>query len=95
MIVSSLVVYYHHVLDVHCPSSVCPFYDIETLTPEQVLLFALDNTIVATIQPAIVETFNDQQSLAWIGVSFVLGQVVILPVCVIISILVLYSLTDD
>ncbi|KAB5571970.1 major facilitator superfamily domain-containing protein [Coniochaeta sp. 2T2.1] len=45
-----------------------------------VLLFALDNTIVATIQPSIVETFNDQQSLAWIGVSFVVGQVVILPV---------------
>ncbi|SPQ21900.1 d2a4af0b-e72f-40ed-9e3b-a3685d7dc991 [Thermothielavioides terrestris] len=45
-----------------------------------VLLFALDNTIVATIQPSIVETFNDQQSLAWIGVSFVLGQVVILPI---------------
>ncbi|OIW32212.1 MFS general substrate transporter, partial [Coniochaeta ligniaria NRRL 30616] len=45
-----------------------------------VLLFALDNTIVATIQPSIVETFNDQQSLAWIGVSFVLGQIVILPV---------------
>ncbi|KAM0809853.1 putative Major facilitator superfamily domain-containing protein [Seiridium cardinale] len=45
-----------------------------------VLLFALDNTIVATIQPDIVETFDDQKSLAWIGVSFILGQVVILPV---------------
>ncbi|KAI1387734.1 major facilitator superfamily domain-containing protein [Hypoxylon trugodes] len=45
-----------------------------------VLLFALDNTIVATIQPSIVEAFGDQQELAWIGVSFVLGQVVILPV---------------
>lgn len=37
---------------------------------------------VATIQPSIVEDFNDQGSLAWIGVSFVLGQVVILPVYV-------------
>ncbi|RYP50673.1 hypothetical protein DL769_010922 [Monosporascus sp. CRB-8-3] len=45
-----------------------------------VILFALDNTIVATIQPAIVEAFGDQQELAWIGVSFVLGQVVILPI---------------
>ncbi|KAI0179648.1 major facilitator superfamily domain-containing protein [Hypoxylon sp. FL1284] len=45
-----------------------------------VLLFSLDNTIVATIQPSIVETFGDQQELAWIGVSFVLGQVLILPI---------------
>lgn len=45
-----------------------------------VLLFALDNTIVATIQPTIVETFGQQQELAWIGISFVLGQSLILPI---------------
>ncbi|KUI70046.1 hypothetical protein VM1G_04716 [Cytospora mali] len=45
-----------------------------------VLLFALDNTIVATIQPTIVETFGNQEDLAWIGVSFVLGQSLILPI---------------
>ncbi|KAG8164202.1 hypothetical protein KVR01_006120 [Diaporthe batatas] len=45
-----------------------------------VLLFALDNTIVATIQPTIVETFGHQEDLAWIGVSFVLGQALILPI---------------
>ncbi|KAK2608283.1 hypothetical protein N8I77_006901 [Diaporthe amygdali] len=45
-----------------------------------VLLFALDNTIVATIQPTIVETFGHQEDLAWIGVSFVLGQSLILPI---------------
>ncbi|EHK39352.1 hypothetical protein TRIATDRAFT_231166 [Trichoderma atroviride IMI 206040] len=45
-----------------------------------VLLFALDNTIIATIQPTIVESFGDQTALAWIGVSFVLGQSLILPI---------------
>ncbi|TVY16350.1 Efflux pump DEP3 [Lachnellula arida] len=45
-----------------------------------VLLFALDNTIVANIQPSIVESFGTQDTLAWIGVSFVLGQSVILPI---------------
>lgn len=47
-----------------------------------VLLFALDNTIVATIQPTIVDTFGQQQNLAWIGISFVLGQSLILPMYV-------------
>ncbi|KAB5572498.1 major facilitator superfamily domain-containing protein [Coniochaeta sp. 2T2.1] len=56
------------------------WFIVYTSLMSTVLLFALDNTIVATIQPSIVETFNDQQSLAWIGVSFVVGQVVILPV---------------
>ncbi|KAL2194194.1 major facilitator superfamily domain-containing protein [Corynascus similis CBS 632.67] len=56
------------------------WFIIFTSLMSTVLLFALDNTIVATIQPSIVEDFNDQGSLAWIGVSFVLGQVVILPV---------------
>ncbi|KAH6645365.1 major facilitator superfamily domain-containing protein [Truncatella angustata] len=56
------------------------WFIIYTALMSTVLLFALDNTIVATIQPDIVETFDDQQSLAWIGVSFILGQVVILPV---------------
>ncbi|KAK6066872.1 major facilitator superfamily transporter [Seiridium cupressi] len=56
------------------------WFAIYTSLMSTVLLFALDNTIVATIQPDIVETFDDQTSLAWIGVSFILGQVVILPV---------------
>lgn len=37
---------------------------------------------VATIQPTIVETFGHQEDLAWIGVSFVLGQSLILPMYV-------------
>lgn len=36
-------------------------------------LFALDNTIVADIQPAIVETIGDVGKLSWLGVAFVLG----------------------
>jgi hypothetical protein len=36
-------------------------------------LYALDNTIVANIQPAIVETFEDVGELSWLGVSFRLG----------------------
>lgn len=36
-------------------------------------LFALDNTIVADIQPAIVLHFNDISNLTWLSVSFLLG----------------------
>jgi hypothetical protein len=36
-------------------------------------LFALDNTIVADIQPAIAETFEDVGKLPWLGVAFLLG----------------------
>ena len=36
-------------------------------------LFALDNTIVADIQPAIVLHFNDIRNLTWLAVSFLLG----------------------
>jgi len=36
-------------------------------------LFALDNTIVADIQPAIVLHFDDISNLTWLSVSFLLG----------------------
>lgn len=36
-------------------------------------LFALDNTIVADIQPAIVLHFNDIGNLPWLAVAFLLG----------------------
>ena len=36
-------------------------------------LFNLDNTIVADIQPAIAETFEDVGKLPWLGVAFLLG----------------------
>jgi hypothetical protein len=36
-------------------------------------LFSLDNTIVADIQPAIAETFEDVGELPWLGVAFLLG----------------------
>ena len=38
-------------------------------------LFALDNTIVADIQPAIVEKFNDVGKLPWLSAAFFLGAV--------------------
>lgn len=38
-------------------------------------LFALDNTIVANIQPVIVEHFNSVAKLSWISVSFLIGAV--------------------
>ena len=38
-------------------------------------LFALDNTIVADVQPAIVEDFGEVQKLPWIIVAFELGNV--------------------
>lgn len=36
-------------------------------------LFALDNTIVADIQPAIVERFNDIGKLPWLSAAFFVG----------------------
>ncbi|RDW79382.1 MFS multidrug transporter-like protein [Coleophoma cylindrospora] len=38
-------------------------------------LFAIDNTITAVIQPAIIHTFNDPSKLSWISVSFLLAAV--------------------
>jgi MFS family permease len=42
------------------------------------LLFALDNTIVANIQPAIIADFGHLSLLTWIGTSFALGTMFIL-----------------
>jgi MFS family permease len=36
-------------------------------------LFALDNTIVADIQPVIVMHFNDVKNLTWLSVAFLIG----------------------
>ncbi len=36
-------------------------------------LFALDNTIVADVQPAIILQFNDIGKLPWLSVAFLLG----------------------
>lgn len=36
-------------------------------------LFALDNTIVADIQPAIITHFGDVSKLSWLSVSFLIG----------------------
>jgi hypothetical protein len=38
-----------------------------------IFLFALDNTIVADIQPAIVETFGSVGKLPWLSVAFLLA----------------------
>jgi hypothetical protein len=44
-------------------------------------LYGLDNTIVADIQSAAVETFGAVDKLAWLGIGFPLGSIaVILPV---------------
>ncbi|KAL8773854.1 MAG: hypothetical protein Q9209_001284 [Squamulea sp. 1 TL-2023] len=45
-------------------------------------LFALDNTIVVNVQPAIYECFLEIETLLWLGVSFALGSAAtILPWC--------------
>ncbi|OJJ04859.1 hypothetical protein ASPVEDRAFT_153183 [Aspergillus versicolor CBS 583.65] len=38
-----------------------------------VFLFALDNTIVADVQPAIINEFGDLTMLPWLSVAFLLG----------------------
>ncbi|KAJ5233193.1 Efflux pump dep3 [Penicillium chermesinum] len=42
-------------------------------------LFALDNTIVADIQPVILDLFGEVSLLPWIGVGFALGTMCVLP----------------
>jgi len=44
-------------------------------------LYGLDNTIVADIQPAAIETFGSVSKLAWLGIGFPLGSIAsVLPV---------------
>ena len=38
-------------------------------------LFALDNTIVADVQPRIIDSLGEIQKLPWISVAFALGAV--------------------
>lgn len=38
------------------------------------LLFSLDNSIVADVQPKIVGTFGDVEKLPWLSVAFTLGS---------------------
>ncbi|KAI0879968.1 MFS general substrate transporter [Annulohypoxylon maeteangense] len=45
-----------------------------------VLFYALDGTIVADIQPSIIDTFGDTGKLSWIGVGMFLGAISILPI---------------
>ncbi|KAI1263591.1 major facilitator superfamily domain-containing protein [Xylariaceae sp. FL1019] len=43
-------------------------------------LYGLDNTIVAAIQAAVVDDFNEVNKLGWLGVGFPLGSIaIILP----------------
>lgn len=44
------------------------------------LLYGLDNTIVADLQGAITETYQDYTQIGWLGIGFTLGSVAcILP----------------
>ena len=38
-------------------------------------LFALDNTIVADIQPAIVERFGQVEKISWLAVAFLIAAI--------------------
>ncbi|KAI2618204.1 MFS general substrate transporter [Hypoxylon sp. NC1633] len=44
-----------------------------------VLFYALDGTIVADIQPPIIETLGETEKLPWIGIALALGTICILP----------------
>ncbi|KAI5854504.1 major facilitator superfamily domain-containing protein [Durotheca rogersii] len=44
-----------------------------------VLFYALDGTIVADIQPSIIDTFGETENLPWIGVALFLGALLVLP----------------
>ncbi len=40
-----------------------------------IFLFALDNTVVADVQPKIIARFSSIDKLPWLGVAFLLGSV--------------------
>lgn len=42
--------------------------------PSSTFLFSLDNTVVADVQPKIIERFGEISKLPWLAVSFVLGS---------------------
>jgi hypothetical protein len=42
-----------------------------------IFLFALDNTIVADIQPKVIQTLGDIEKLPWVSVSFALGGIAV------------------
>lgn len=44
-----------------------------------VFLFAIDGTIVADLQPAIIDTIGGVGKLPWIGAATSLGTLCILP----------------
>lgn len=46
---------------------------IVTTMMASTFLFSLDNSIVAEIQPAIIQSLGGVEKLGWLGVSFVLG----------------------
>jgi hypothetical protein len=44
-----------------------------------VFLFSMDNTVVADIQPSIIEAFGGIDKLPWIGLGFQAGAMTVLP----------------
>ncbi|KAF7183027.1 hypothetical protein CNMCM7691_002862 [Aspergillus felis] len=53
---------------------------VVTTIPSSHMLFALDNTIVANIQPAILEQFQESNQIAWLSVGFSLcSSALVLP----------------
>lgn len=42
-----------------------------------VFLFALDTTVVADVQPSIIETLGDIERLPWVSVAYPLGTIAV------------------
>ena len=40
-----------------------------------IFLFALDNTVVADVQPSVIKTLGEIEKLPWISVAFALGAI--------------------
>lgn len=55
------------------------FFLVSTLTA--IFLYALDNTVVANIQPVIVNRFNSVDDLPWLSVGFMIGGLaIVMPI---------------
>ena len=42
-----------------------------------IFLFALDNTVVADVQPRIIHTLGEIEKLPWVSVSYALGAIAV------------------
>lgn len=59
-----------------------------------IFLFALDNTIVADVQPKVIERFSSIEKLPWLSVAFLLGAVSTNLTWYVYHVVIIYSISN-